>query len=354
MRIQIKQTAQFYANLGDELSKRIFEARLMYSLTRDNKYIRRIVDEIPEKERINELIKLTQRYSDKLVIYGAGNEFSYHYDENNGLAFKAICDRNTDLHKHGWRGHKVISPKELIESYRDYFIAILVSSSNKEIYRFLVKNGISQKRIINIGDVAYNLYLNQYFDNDIFQPEDGEVFIDGGSFDGNTTLTFRNWCDNTYERIIAFEADKYNYNKCISRKEMQYTENTEIINKGLWHKRSVLPFDSNKDQSSKIIAGSSDKILDEIETTSIDEYLQGDKATFIKLDVEGAELKALEGAKNTILRYHPKLAISLYHKPEDIFDIPNFIISLSDRYRFYLRHYQMSACETILYAVETT
>ena len=73
-----------------------------------------------------------------------------------------------------------------------------------------------------------------------------------------------------------------------------------------------------------------------------------DKGHFI---TEGSELKALEGAKTVIQRDHPKLAISLYHKPEDIVELPAYILELVPEYKFYIRHYCSDVCETVLYAV---
>ena len=69
------------------------------------------------------------------------------------------------------------------------------------------------------------------------------------------------------------------------------------------------------------------------------------------MDIEGAELEALKGAKETIKRNHPKLAICVYHKPEDIVDIPKFILELDPEYKLYLRHYSDNAGETVLYAI---
>ena len=86
-------------------------------------------------------------------------------------------------------------------------------------------------------------------------------------------------------------------------------------------------------------------------TAAIDDIVGEDKVTFIKLDVEGAELRALQGAELSIRRHRPRLAISIYHKPEDVIEIPAYILSLHEDYRLDIRHYQMSACETILYAV---
>ncbi len=69
------------------------------------------------------------------------------------------------------------------------------------------------------------------------------------------------------------------------------------------------------------------------------------------MDVEGVELKSLMGAHDTILRDRPKLAVSIYHKYEDMIQIPLYIKSLVPEYRLYVRHYSNNACETVLYAI---
>ena len=91
--------------------------------------------------------------------------------------------------------------------------------------------------------------------------------------------------------------------------------------------------------------------LDEICTESIDNILQNEKATFIKMDVEGAELESLKGAEKTIKKYKPKLAIAIYHKEDDILSIPQFILECRDDYKFYIRHYTSCNFETVLYAL---
>ena len=71
---------------------------------------------------------------------------------------------------------------------------------------------------------------------------------------------------------------------------------------------------------------------------------------FIKMDIEGAESEALEGAKQTIRAFHPKLAISVYHKLDDFWTIPKYIDQLGMGYRFYLRHFTIHREETVLFA----
>ena len=71
---------------------------------------------------------------------------------------------------------------------------------------------------------------------------------------------------------------------------------------------------------------------------------------FIKLDIEAAEMSALRGAERTLRRFRPRLAISVYHKEEDLIDIPQFIAALDLGYRLYLDHFTIHAEETILFA----
>lgn len=173
------------------------------------------------------------------------------------------------------------------------------------------------------------------------------VFIDGGCYDCSTSMLFSEWCDNKYEKIFAFEPDEQNFTRC--KKKSEQILKMEVLNKGLWDCDKELTFAADCGQGSKITEQSENTIR--IFTTSIDKVVKDEKVTLIKLDVEGAELKALQGARNTILRDRPRLAVSIYHKPEDIFEIPSYILSLHKDYKLYMRHYQLSEHETILYAI---
>ena len=88
-------------------------------------------------------------------------------------------------------------------------------------------------------------------------------------------------------------------------------------------------------------------------TVSIDDWVarrNPEKIDFIKMDIEGAELDALHGARQTLKRFRPRLAIALYHRPEDIYQIPDFLVSLNLGYRFYLKHPTAAGFETVLLA----
>ena len=90
---------------------------------------------------------------------------------------------------------------------------------------------------------------------------------------------------------------------------------------------------------------------EEVQTASLDEYMDGQAASFIALDIEGAELTALFGAERIIREQKPKLAICVYHKPEDLYEIPELVKKLRPDYQLYLRHYHsLDMLETVLYA----
>ena len=88
-----------------------------------------------------------------------------------------------------------------------------------------------------------------------------------------------------------------------------------------------------------------------IEVDSIDNIVNGGEVTYIKMDIEGAELDTLKGARNTIMKYRPKLAVCVYHKMDDLLTIPDYILSLHSDYRLYLRNYSKNGREAVLYAL---
>ena len=339
-----------YEKLADDTSKYLFEKRVMYWLTKDYRYINDMIESLPIKKEMDQIIENCKGISERLIVYGAGNDYELLKRAYPTFDFYCFCDRNADKQKNGWRGKKVISPKELIISYKDYPVMINTTGFHKEIHQFLTENGFDEAQIINLGKLTGTLYDRQYFDSDIMSPVEEECFVDGGAYDGSTSRMFADWCDNRQKKIYAFEPDKYNYIRLQKSFEAEPVAGIEFVNKGLWKDKDVLCFSMNGDQGSRIVEDENANVLT-IETESIDNVVGDEKITFIKMDVEGAELEALEGAKETILKHHPRLAICIYHKPEDILVIPEYILSLSKEYRFYVRHYQVSENETVLYAV---
>lgn len=339
----IRIAYEIYSRLEDALSQKIFINKLLYAITREETYIYEILRD--KFERVEgELAAVSEE--EKLIIYGAGAncEIALNLCNLYGRKVFCICDRDVEKQRIGYRGYSVISPQELIKNYKDAVILVSTTTWQKEVKEFLTPYFSEEKQILLAEEKDIELIREQYFAKDIIQLKDGEVFVDGGCFDFETSKLLMEKC--TPSRIYAFEPDTNNLQKVRRAIEDCKTNKVVLIQKGLWNCEDVLRFSARGDIQSRISSDGEERI----EVTALDEVIT-ERVTFIKMDIEGSELKALEGAKNIIQRDKPKLAICIYHKPEDTIDIPAYILSLVPEYKFYIRHYSYSAAETVLYAV---
>lgn len=347
----------------------------------------------------DELFESIEKQGTRVVIFGAGAVGCTLAGSLDALSGKlaAFCDN----YKSGFNEQlevPIISPMQLQTDYKDAIVIVAVDYKyNDEIYSQVLKMGFSREKVFQrySGYEQYNLNLFkrhldgyrrayhffeddisrkvvldriraylfyhefehspcelQYFEDGVISFSEKEVFVDGGCYIGDTAMEFIKKLNGKYSYIYGFEPETENYKKAMANLS-DYT-NIEIINKGLWHKDDILSIGAS---------GSSSKILDSGMTsmsgcanlTSLDNFFAGKQAeelpTFIKLDIEGAEKQALLGAKSIIEKAHPKLAICVYHKVEDIYELPR-IISEYGQYKYKLRHYSKNMCETVLYAVQ--
>lgn len=347
----IVDAKNIYAHLQDECSKLIFENRLLYSLTEDRAYIRRIAAVLPRSKELDRTVEFCISHKEEVVVYGAGNDLMTLRELYPDFPVRLICDGDERKQKCGWQGIPVISPDELLQKKNEVYVAVCTTYYRDEVKHFLLSHGFRKDRIIDVGTAIWNgvdfsLYSPQYFDKEIMIPRDNEVFVDGGCFDCGTDREFIKWCFGNYKKIYAFEPDTQNYERCAEWCSLENIKNIELFNRGLWNCETELSFQETGDSCARVGEGT---VV--IRTISIDIVTKGEPVSFIKLDIEGAELEALRGAERTIRRCHPRLAICIYHKPEDIIEIPAYILSLYEGYRLYLRHYSLGVSETVLYAV---
>lgn len=188
----------------------------------------------------------------------------------------------------------------------------------------------------------------QYFDEDIISLNNGEVLVDCGAFIGDSIVPFVRYCHSTstrYGKIFGFEPDKEAYAR-LQEATAGYRD-CYAIQMGISDSVQDMYIDHNFGASTCSTAETGEKVL----MTTIDEYLKKERVSFIKMDLEGGEMAALCGARNTICNYHPKLAICIYHKPEDWITIPQFIKECDVSYRLYCRGYFNNLSEIVLYAM---
>ncbi|MGN0687533.1 MAG: FkbM family methyltransferase [Oscillospiraceae bacterium] len=165
-----------------------------------------------------------------------------------------------------------------------------------------------------------------------------EIYVDLGAYNGDTLVEFLNETSMKFSKLYAMEPDHKNYTKLKRRLYMIGSGLLEAYNCGAWDSETTLQFSLRAGRSSKVADGAS-KRCREVRMMSVDHMLQGQAATIIKYDVEGCEEKAINGTKETIAKYRPRLNVALYHRNEDMFALPLLISSLNKRYKFYLRHH---------------
>ena len=186
-----------------------------------------------------------------------------------------------------------------------------------------------------------------YFRKDILRPVENEVFIDGGGYAGDSIVAMAAfWGKNRWKRIYSWEPDRKNRGRLAKTCEDHRFENVEIIPLGMWSERTQLRFDMQGTVDSSV-SETGDSVID---VDTIDHLCSGEKVTFIKMDIEGSERQALRGAEMVIRRDRPKLAISIYHRPEDYYEIPFMIKEMVPEYKLYIRHHKFNKNDTVLYA----
>lgn len=192
---------------------------------------------------------------------------------------------------------------------------------------------------------------NQYFSEDIVKLSNNETFVDCGAFKGDTLENF-NMQVESFKRYYAFEPDARHFNDL--HKTMENSKGEVIhVPLGAWNKRDTLSFSTGECESAcGMIINCVDEEQKTVEVDAIDNVIaDDDDVSFLKMDIEGSELKALMGAGKTIVRCKPLLAICVYHKREDLITIPQYIKQLVKEYHFYLRSYMPYVGEIVLYGV---
>lgn len=330
-----------YAHIIDEDSKRIFAYRLLLSLTGDEKYIRKLILCTEIGIRFETFLKKQK----DIYIYGAGirgRRLVQMFPEMNWS--KYIDKKITE----SCNGLDVIPPEQIVMQ-KDSIILITNYEGYEEIKSSLIAQGIESRKIICMSDFEKEVQKNQYFESrciERFKNTPGH-FVDAGCFDGRDCIRFLESSLYANNEIYAFEPDNTNYRKCTEM--LSEYKNVEISNVGLADIKGKTFFMSEKGEKARVTnEGNSYICID-----TLDDVLCDKKIGFVKMDIEGSEKKALIGAKQHIISDKPNMMISIYHKMEDIIEIPHLLLEYTPQYYFAFGHYSIgSAADTVLYAFE--
>lgn len=190
----------------------------------------------------------------------------------------------------------------------------------------------------------------QYFADDLFTIGDDDVVVDCGAFDGDTLRELFIRQPDFAGTVWALEPDPINLkvlHDYVASLDTRMQEHITILPIAVGRRQETLRFAAT---------GTAASLLDpngalEVDCLPLDEILKESIPSLIKMDIEGAEIDALEGVQNTIKRSLPVLAISVYHQPDHLWRIPQLIRSFSSRYSLFLRPHNEEGWDLVCYAV---
>jgi len=184
-----------------------------------------------------------------------------------------------------------------------------------------------------------------YAPDGLFEFGNDEVYVDAGSYDGDTIRSFIGRVDGRFADIYAFEPDPVTFEKL--KANFRDEPRVHPFHAGLHSHGGSLRF---RDDASRGAIFAADGEI-EMPVTTIDDVLGDRRLTYIKMNIEGAEIDALKGGRKAIAKWRPRLAISVYHRASDLWRIPQLALELNPDYRLYLRQHDGGIIETVLYAL---
>lgn len=283
--------------------------------------------------------EIKERYTNIIVVRGNGNierESFYKSVEIVETIYNFF-----DLMGFGWylNDEKI---DEYSETLNEMFYEYLDYESKESFIAYLKSRYFSDWTYIQ-SHVCKKMYFPEFI-----KINNQESVIDCGAFDGDTLKLFLNKTDE-WINYIAFEPSNKPHEDLIKYIETHQIQNIKTYKIGVWNKKTTLSFVEENDISRIVEGGVANGT--KIEVDAIDNLCSDIQVTYIKMDLEGSELVALEGAKHTILKNKPKLAISIYHKPSDLINIYLYIKNMNLDYKFYFRIHTTVGSDAVLYAI---
>lgn len=331
-----------------------------------------------------------------VAVYGMGNaaEKIIAVLNEKGIEISEIFASDEFVRGHSFLGHKVLKYSEVCKKYNDFNVVLSFASHLDGVIENIMRiNGEHRVFAPDIPVAGNGLFTGKYFKEhedefryvyerladdesrrvyeniikfkisgkidylfdswekdknriyaDILKLGEHERIIDAGAYDGDTIREFTAFTGGKYDFITALEPDAKNFKKLI--KNTAGMDKINLINAAAWDKKETLIFSAKAGRNSKLAAEGRT-----VDATDIDRVANG-KTTFIKMDVEGSEMKALCGCEKTIEKYAPKLYVCAYHRNEDMFALPIKIWQMNYKYKIYFRHsFYIPAWESNFYCV---
>lgn len=288
--------------------------------------------------RVKKLSEIEEMYDDFVILM----TFAVHDEKM--LGFVRELSKN----------HTLLSPTVPIAD-TELFTLDYIKEHEKEFDRVyeMLEDEKSKRDFVNVLNFKVSGKIDYLFDcfsskeelySSVFPLSQNEIICDLGAYDGDTIREFLSQTGEKYKKIYAFEPDPKNFKK-LQRNTSQLSY-IELFNLGAWDKKETLYFSKKAGRNSRQSGEGTPQEFDAIDN------IVKDAVSFIKMDIEGAESKALDGAKGIIEKYSPKLYVCAYHRREDLFALPLKIKTLNPEYKLYFRQHQyIPAWESNFYAL---
>ncbi len=350
---------------------------------------------ITERKSCWERLKAEKR---PIFIYGMGDgamKIMAVFREY-GIPVAGIFASDDFVRGHSFAGYRVHKLSEIEEMVEDFVIVLAFAAGYPELVEYI--RALSRKHTLYVPDVpvigtglftydycmehlqelnavyrsladdeSRRVFLNviqfkisgniSYLDavteepeaiyRQILKPNRNETFVDLGAYNGDTIRELLSYTGGGYFAVHAMEPDRKNFKKLRAYIEENDMKRVNAYQCAAWCTDAELPFSAKSGRQSVLSPGGQ-----LMTARSVDSILQNQPATILKMDVEGFEREALWGAAKTITHHAPKLVVAMYHRNEDIFELPLLVKKLNPKYKIYIRHrLYIPAWETNLYAV---
>lgn len=337
-----------------------------------------------------------------IVMYGMGDgaEKIMAVFEQLGIKPAEFMASDEFVRGHSFLGYQVKKLSEIEEKYRDFIIVVCFGSSLPDVMNRLydlaeryelyapdvpvIGEGLfdsgyviaNEKKIGRVRKLLADEKSREVFDSivnykisgdirylrDCETPEEeafflldirsDETYVDLGAYSGDTVEKFLRLTGKKFNEIYAVEPDFKNFGKLVRRNYALGRGIFHPINAAAWSENTELEFRRSGGRNSSVSTRYGRGEVVRVQGISADSML-GDKIpTLIKLDVEGCEREALEGARKALSQHKPRLILSAYHRTEDLTDLPLLVKEMNSGYKLYLRHHPyIPAWDTNFYCI---
>lgn len=285
------------------------------------------------------------KIENSLIIVGVGMQSSKVFRQLKQMGIREAVDATAFLMNFSFSKAEDYPIDDIRSKISQVFSSLSDEKSAEVLYR-RIQDYVNFRNGLSKPDYFYDIYEpNQYFVKDLVTFSSHDVLVDCGAYDGDTLRDFLR-LSTPFDKYISYELSEKNYAKIIEFTH-KYTGKGQLltINAGVGDVNQEIYYDENISATTYCSSGTKGRLV------RLSDDLCEENVTFIKMDIEGAEMSALRGAAELIIRCKPKLAICIYHKLEDLWEIPLYIKSLSKDYKIYFRQHTPLYCETVCYAI---